>query len=264
MKSYDIIGRTDKGQVRAANEDHILVARMIKNRGGVRLRLEADDDFSDTYGLILAVADGVGGEAGGALASRLGLTVFDREFYKSVKMGLRFEEISELLRLAVSKANEALLREAERQPRFAHMGATLAGVCLFQGRYFVFNAGDSRVYRQRGGFLKQLTRDDTLVAQAVRAGAMTTAEAEASPDRHTITNCLGSVNLTLSLEEGPALRPGDSLLICSDGLHDLVDQERLEKIMAGGDLEEVMAALFHEAEAAGGLDNISVIMMRTS
>ena len=98
IKKYHIIGQTDRGAVRPANEDHILVGRMVKNRGRTLLRMEGDDDFLNKYGLLFAVADGVGGLAGGAEASRLGLTLFDHEYYQIPNRELKVSEAADILR----------------------------------------------------------------------------------------------------------------------------------------------------------------------
>jgi protein phosphatase len=259
MNLISIYGRTDRGLVRGHNEDHILVGRWIKNRGSILIEMEADDDYLADRGLLLAVADGVGGAAGGEHASWLGLAVFDQEFYSGEAVG----DLNERVRRAAALANEAVLDEALDRPELANMAATLSGICATPGRYLIYNAGDSRVYRFRNGCLKQLSRDDTLVAHAVRTGAMSAEEATQSNFRHTITNCLGDRNMSLALEEGPEPRSGDLVLICSDGLHDLVPHERLEEILSeNGALEIAADKLFAEAMDNGGHDNISVVLMR--
>lgn len=144
------------------------------------------------------------------------------------------------------------------------MGSTISGVCLTTHGYLVFNAGDSRVYRFRNSILKPLTRDDSLTTLAIEAGQMTFDEAEVSNARHTLTNCLGSHSFQLTVNAGPELRDNDVLLICSDGLYDLVPHERLEELLAGSqEMGNLIADLRNEAMAEGGHDNISIILIHS-
>jgi protein phosphatase len=141
------------------------------------------------------------------------------------------------------------------------MGCTLAGVALLGREWLYYCAGDSRVYRMRDGALKQLTRDDTLINIAIEAGRITQEEAERSSVRHTITNCLGTSTFKLAVELGPRLEPGDALLICSDGLHDMIGYADLEQAMAqSGDSRSKAFMLRDRALAAGGRDNIAIIV----
>lgn len=262
MMTYHIIGCTDKGPVRQANEDHILVGRFIKNRGEIDIRVQEDDDFVTAYGLILAVADGIGGVAGGATASRLALTAFERQFYSVEKDQANMAVYMDSIQSAAMRANETVLKAALGNDALAGMGCTLAGICLTPQGYIVFNAGDSRVYRYRNGILKPLSKDDTLTAMAVAAGRMTLEEAEQADARHTLTNCLGSSTFELRIEPGPELREQDLILICSDGLHDLVAHEELESIISQGETPEaVIYGLVSKAIEQGGHDNISIIVL---
>ena len=267
MRIFEICGRTETGPVRQANEDHILLGRFIKNSGRMSMEIAADDDFLTVYGMLFAIADGVGGEAGGALASRLALNALDTQFYGTEKGAEPIGKSREVLRAAGDRANQTLLAVQATRTELARMGCTLAGVCLAggpsRGQWLFFKAGDSRVYRFRDGFLSQVTRDDTITALAVDLGAMTAEKAKKSAKHHIITNCAGSATFELEIDAGRELRDGDVLLICSDGLHDLVPIERMEKLLAPGrDVRAMADSLVAEAVANGGRDNISVILIR--
>jgi len=242
------------------------LGRFIKNRGWLSIGLKQDDDFMAAYGLILAVADGVGGAAGGTLASRLALTAFERQFYGVEKSGNNLESYIEALQGAAARANEGLLALATKRPELSGFGCTLSGVCLTPMGYLVFNAGDSRVYHFRSGILKLLTKDDSVTALAVAAGQLTPEEAELSPVRHTLTNCVGSHSFHLAIHQGmelPDFIDQDLILICSDGLHDLVSHDELEKILSISQTEDLIATkLVEQAISQGGHDNISVILIR--
>jgi protein phosphatase len=254
-------GCTDTGLVRTVNEDHILLGRFIKNSGSMSMEFAADDDFLTSYGLLFAVADGIGGAAAGDIASRLALTTLERHFYGFEKSITTPEAYQQTLLAAANRANETVMQYAASRPECRGMGCTLTGVCLMPSGYLVFNSGDSRVYRFRSGFLKQLTDDDTLVNLAVKAGQMTYEEAEQSSTRHTITNSIGYADFRLKCSPGPELRDGDRLLICSDGLHDLVSIEVMERIIEQHEPEQATAALIAAAKENGGNDNISIILM---
>jgi protein phosphatase len=143
------------------------------------------------------------------------------------------------------------------------MGCTLSGVCLTTEGFLVFNAGDSRVYRLRDGILRQLTSDDSVAAIAVAGGVMSAGEAEASEARHTIVNLAGSEAFKLRVLDGPEVRDGDSLVVCTDGVHDLVPLEELEGVLAGASESRVMAErVMSRAIEHGGRDNISLVVIR--
>lgn len=260
MRAFSVYGYTEAGPVRAANEDHILLGRFLKNRGGLGLSFGEDDDFVAAFGVLFAVADGVGGNSGGGVASKLALTAFDAQFYSSEKEPDALSTCLAAIQAAGERANRTILDVAANRPELAAMGCTLAGVCLAASGYLVFSAGDSRVYRLRNGCLKQLTVDDSVVGAAVQAGHLSIAEAAQSPLRHTITNSLGSRSFQLHLEAGPDLREHDRLLICTDGLHDRLSHEEIESVMAAGHSpEESARGLVDKAISAGGTDNISVV-----
>lgn len=262
MKCYRILGRTETGPVRISNQDHILVADQILNDGKTDLFIRSWEDFPAKHGCILAVADGVGGEAGGQTASRMTLDFLKRLFYRPDAAIYDEEMLTEILYSASRQANESILYEGLVQPKFKRMGSTLTGVCLHMDWFLIYNAGDSRVYLERNNKLVQLTTDDTLTARAVRMGEMDPQKAKTAKERHTLTNCLGSPNFRFAVMRGPELHIADRLLICSDGLHDMVPEEELAVIMRSGlPLESLMNELYRSAYAHGGNDNTSVILV---
>ncbi|KPQ00005.1 MAG: protein phosphatase [Rhodobacteraceae bacterium HLUCCA12] len=257
---FDIFGRTEAGLVRQENEDHMLIGGMIRNRGSLGLRLDGDDELITGPGLLLAVADGIGGAAGGATASRLSLATLERAFNGDSR------PVRERLVWASEAANAAILDAARAQPELAGMGCTLAGVCLTGTGYLVFHAGDSRIYRYRRGVIKALTLDDTLAGLAVRAGRLTVGASARHPRRHVLTNYAGSLEFSLAIEDGRGPDDGDVVMICSDGLHDLVPPAELESLFdrAATDLDTLGHTLIESAIAHGGHDNVSVVLLRFS
>lgn len=263
MHGYTIFGCTETGLVRARNEDHILVGRHLKNRGTLTLKLDPDDDFISDYGLLLAVADGIGGAVGGATASRLALITLERQFYGTVKRR-NSEDFRQALTKAVDRANQAVLQATTQNSALVGMGCTLTGVCLTGNGYWLFSTGDSRVYRCRNRMLKLLTTDDTVAERNLRLGFAADGKPH-SEANHTLVNWVGRKDFTCRFEPGPELHNDDRLLICSDGLYDLVDDTILGERISAPDvsLETLGHQLLQEALAQGGWDNISLILLKT-
>ena len=263
MNTFHIVARTDKGPIRSANEDHILAGRFIKNSGTIELRIESSDDFLCRHGLLFAVADGVGGETGGAFASRQALSAMDLQFYGGIRLDASHDQYCAAIEAAGTRANETILALQNANPEHSRMACTLAGVCLTPSGYLVFHAGDSRVYRMRHKVFLPLTSDDTVVQEAVNDGLMTESEASENTARHTVLNFAGMAGFHLHISAGRELRPADILLICSDGIHDLVNLDVWSET-APQPLQatELVSNLFQAAVNAGGRDNISIIAIQ--
>ncbi|GAA2683553.1 MULTISPECIES: protein phosphatase 2C domain-containing protein [Actinosynnema] len=224
--------RSDRGLVRQNNEDSLYA--------GPRL---------------LAVADGMGGHAGGEVASKAvigALAPLDDH-------RLTGDPI-EQLHAAVESGNSAINDLVAANPALASMGTTLTAV-LFGGEWVVLlNIGDSRTYRMRDGALDQMTKDDSFVQSLVDAGYITQEEAEVHPKRSIVLRVLvgnDQVEPTTHLRRA---RAGDRFLLCSDGLSDVVDFEAIERAMREGDVVTCADTLISLALAGGGPDNVSVIV----
>lgn len=261
MMQFVLSGRTETGPVRGENEDVILVGRVIQDSGETGMCMDEKDIGLQRDGLLAVVADGMGGHAAGALAARVTLETLDEVFHQFEKNGDLWL-LTTALRTAAGRANQAVIETSASRPGCAGMGCTLAGVALLGREYVVFHAGDSRVYRFRHGALRPLTEDDTVVAMAVRNGRMTAQEAENSPAKHYVTNATGNASFELHTDGPHSLRPHDTLMICSDGLHGLIDFETMELLLSAETPAEARCeALAAEAVRRGGNDNISVILI---
>lgn len=264
MAVYEVYAHTEVGLVRQKNEDHMLVGRFIKNQGSLRLFFSRDDDFLKEHGLVFAIADGIGGEAGGEIASKEALKTLDQRFY-TVEKHNDPRLFMEALKKAIHQSNQRLLQCARDNIEYAHMGCTLSGICLVSPQYFVvFNVGDSRVYRYRAPELTLLTEDDTVTHWAMKTGKMDIKEARRSAQRHRLTNFLGYESFSCTIERGPLLHVEDVILICSDGLHDLVEEDHIATILSEKtfSLPTLGKKLADQAVDNGGNDNISLILMR--
>jgi protein phosphatase len=207
---------------------------------------------------VLTVADGMGGAAAGEVASRIftdtAIAVFTGPLATEEEALAKVQEVFRL-------ANERIRGYGSGSPRFKDMGCT-AEVLAFHGERFVLgHVGDSRTYLFRRGHLRQLTRDHSLVQDQVEQGLLTPEQARAHSLRNVILRAVGtSESLAVDILRGKGL-PGDILLLCSDGLHDMVRDERICEIMASQDgIQAKAARLVDAARSAGGYDNITVAL----
>lgn len=247
-----------KGIVRDHNEDCL-----------VSFELLFDKDATERFFGLYAVADGIGGYEGGEIASRLALLVFAENVVGSLLLpGLNSEthrlnqEVAlQILTEGVKTANNQVYTQAEQ----SGMGTTLAAVLIIDTMAYIANVGDSRVYLLNQGQLRQITNDHSLVASLVAANEVTPEEVYTHPRRNIITRCLGTepdVEVDLFTEE---LHPGGSLLLCSDGLWEMVrDNEIQEAVIKADDAQSACERLVKLANQNGGVDNVSVIMVKVS
>lgn len=260
MSVYEIYGRTDMGSEHKSNEDHILLGRFVKNRGELELRFSCEDDFIRDYGLLLAVADGIDGTAGGgAAASQQALTVLERRFYAAPKA----TAVRESLLDATEQANQALLEIHTRRPEWTHMGCTLSGICLLNKGFYLFNSGDSRIYRYRHGILKPLTRDDTTTQAALVSGQLSLEQAQSEPERHRLTNYLGNPYFSCHIEFVQALQDDDIIMIATDGFYDPIGDESIENKLREhqGSITQLGQQLRGIMQNSNGGDNFSFILL---
>lgn len=224
---------THQGKVRPTNQDTLVISEELS-----------------LYG----VADGMGGHNGGETASA----------------GARDEVLRALegktpslaaLREAIEQANTALFAQSEEEEALAGMGTTLSLMWLSDDFAYLAHVGDSRVYCLRDGALQQMTDDHSLVAELVRKGVLTQEQAEKHPLRNVITRAVGTetgIDIDLAVEDR---KPGDTWLICSDGLHGLVSDSDMEAILMANAPDKAAQLLLDAALEAGGRDNISVVVL---
>ena len=232
-------GSTDVGLCRPANEDSFAMAHEV--------------------GLYL-VADGMGGHKAGQLASRLASegTVCAIQALESQPVGPL-----EKLRHAVTCANREIHEQAERNAELRGMGTTLVAVLVEQGRVALAHVGDSRAYRIRRGRIRLLTDDHSIVGELLRRQQISEDAAREHPHRHVLTKALGvAPSVQPDLAELTPL-PGDTFLLCSDGLTThLQDREILDVVEQDRELQKTCDALIAAANHRGGIDNITILMLR--
>jgi len=170
---------------------------------------------------------------------------------------------AEVGRSAVHSANDRILRAGDRDPTSYGMGTTLTVAWVVAGAAEVFQVGDSRAYLWRGGRLEQLTKDQSLVSKLVEDGLLSPEQAETAAGRHIILQALGSEEALDVVHRSIAVKAGDVLLLCTDGLSGLVKHPALEQAFRkGGTLADQCTRLVRLAEDAGGTDNVTVVLAR--
>lgn len=240
---------SDAGRLRANNEDSI--------------------EWDAEAGLFL-VADGMGGCNAGEVASRLAVRMVLAEF-RQLPLSLPPREgcspvlSPPAMRLctAILKANRAVFEAGLQQPEYAGMGTTLVALLLHGQRAIIASIGDSRVYRYRAGQLEQLTVDHTVLQEQIEFGLITPAQARLMGGRGLITRALGvEPGLEVDVQEQP-LAAGDTFLLCTDGLFDMITDGEIAAILAAsqGSVKTAALELVAAANAAGGYDNVSVIVV---
>jgi protein phosphatase len=238
------------------------------NTGALRWAARSDvgkarDRNEDSYfggEHVFAVADGLGGHNAGDVASRLAIEPI-RNLDRRIG-GVPDDRVADTLADAVLEANRAVYMRAQADAKVRGMGTTLTAVAVADGAAHLAHVGDSRCYLLRGGAISQLSSDHTLVARMVQEGKLTPEQAETHPQRSILTRALGAepeIDVD-SLEV--SLVPGDRLLLCSDGLSSVIGEERIQAILEGSsDLDQACTRLIEEANAHGGPDNITVILV---
>ena len=246
MKSQKFGFRTDKGKRRDGNEDALLLL--------------------PKYG-IFAVADGVGGQNSGEVASRKAMTGIENFIAKNPLSGAdeldgKYREnwLKGYFHRCLQKVNAEIMKEAEADPVMDKMATTLVLCFDDMESVYVVNMGDSRAYILREDVLTQLTEDHTYVNNLINAGTLTKSEARLHPQKNIITKALGSTKNTDPDFYRFDLHKGDRILLCTDGLHgELTDEEIAKYVRRKDDLNTICTELVEAANSNGGHDNITVI-----
>jgi serine/threonine protein phosphatase PrpC len=263
-------GETDTGRRRTQNQDRILVHVAPATDAAVGL---------------FAVADGMGGQSAGDVASRLTLETIEQDLIhfidQTILPSLQADAETERLSLddpgtgapvpsfrdalldAILRSNRRIRDFGDSNPESAGLGSTLTIALVVGDLALIGNIGDSRTYLVRDGTIRRLTQDHSLVSSLVRQGLITDEEVYNHPHRNLVYQALGTredVSPDIAVER---LQSGDVLLLCSDGLWEMVRDEEIRQVVAEEpQLEPAVSRLIHQANANGGVDNISVVLVR--
>jgi protein phosphatase len=238
-----MVSRTDIGLIRLVNEDRAVVK---PNCGGWSLAI---------------VADGMGGQQAGDIASQMAIETIQRELER-LTPSMSVEDCKEALKRAIEIANENIYEFALSRENYHGMGTTVVAVIASHEIVIVGHIGDSRAYKIDAGSIVQLTEDHSLVNELVKNGHITQEEAFHHPRRNVLIRALGTdptVEADIRHVEWAA---GDMILLCSDGLSGMIDETAILRIVRGqADLEKAAEHLIHSALDAGGDDNVTVILL---
>ena len=248
--ALEVVCRTDTGMIRSHNEDAV---------------------FADGALGIAILADGMGGYNAGEVASGMATTLLSTNFARFLptfqiegndRLNNAFAE--RYLTEEANSANAAIFNAAQSQPQYAGMGTTLVIAWFYDNRMSVLHVGDSRLYRLRDEKLEQLTRDHSLLQEQLDSGMITPDEARYSQNKNLVTRALGVDPMVDPEVHDYELRNGDIVLLCSDGLNDMVDDEDIALTLQtlGGNLALAGDQLIQMANDNGGRDNVSVILVK--
>ncbi len=242
--NYEFTAHTHTGMLRTNNEDAVT--------------------FDEALGLGV-LADGMGGYNAGEVAASMAASIIRAELAQwlgAAALDAAPKEVRRAIDSSVATANLAILNAARSNVNYSGMGTTLVVTLLHGGRLFLGHIGDSRCYRMRQQ-LVQITKDHSLLQEQLDAGLITPAQAAFSTQRNLVTRALG-IEDTVALELNEfAVEAGDIYLVCSDGLSDMVDDASIARIVgAEGGLRDKARQLVDTANACGGRDNITVLLMQ--
>ncbi len=241
-------GKSDIGRIRANNEDSFLIEEALE---------------------LYAVADGMGGHAGGGTASRMAVACVQQTVREAARKRTNTGSSHQLsavqvLAQAFLEANRAVLEAASRDVSLRGMGTTMTALMLEASQVHIAHVGDSRAYRYRSGRLEQLTQDHSLVAEQVRAGLISPEAARSSPYRHVISRAVG-IDLgmqpdTITLNSAG----GDIYLLVTDGLTEMATDEEIGRIVEKTPVPHIPEKLIEHANERGGVDNITVVAVNVA
>lgn len=268
----DVAGATDVGKARENNEDQYLIAglRRVVEIEETSIPLEGRLEFTrGASALLLLVADGVGGGKGGEEASSRTLDTIVRYvagsslFFSNLDKEGQHALLQDLT-LSVQWSHAAVRNEAAGRASLQGMATTLTMVLVLWPRAYVVQIGDSRCYHLRPPAITQLTKDQTMAQDMIEQGLLPAAAAERSPLSHVLSQAVGNRESEIWPEISSLdLEPGDSLLLCTDGLTKHVADGRIAEVMAKADsAKEACASLIDAALRDGGSDNVTVVVTR--
>ena len=239
-------GLTDPGCVRTQNQDAFQIVQL------------------DRFTQLCVVCDGMGGAKSGNIASSLAIDVFVQEIKRVHKSGMSREQVEQMLRGAAKLANFTVYDQAQEVEDFGGMGTTLVAVYITGRRATIVNVGDSRCYAVNREGIQQITTDHSLVQMMLRRGELTEEQARFYPGKNYITRAIGTEPTVECDIFSWKLERGDALLLCSDGLHGIVDdQEMLFEVVHGVNKANCCQRLLNIAKSRGAPDNVTSVLVMT-
>ena len=235
-----IFSKTDRGRVRTDNQDAYFAGKIT-------------DDA-----VFAVVCDGMGGANAGNVASELAVRHISEYVIRSYRDGMDMTDTEKTLKNAIVSANISLYDKAVNNAELAGMGTTAVAAFVKDGTAVIAHVGDSRIYLVNGE-IKQLTRDHSVVQSLIESGKITPEDAKVHPRKNVITRALGAEENVAVDSDCLNLSNGDTLLLCSDGLTNFLDDKDILKVFQNNDISAVAERLVEEANETGGGDNITVV-----
>ncbi len=241
---YHFCAKTDPGRARDNNEDSVVF---------------------DEPSLTAVLADGMGGYNAGEIASGMATAFIKSELSRwltEAGEGAKAKEVRRAMEICVDNANRSIFNSANSNAQYAGMGTTLVVGVFREDKLVIGHIGDSRCYRLRAGVLEQITKDHSLLQEQMDAGLITPEQAATSSIKNLVTRALGVDESVLLEVNEHSVQVGDTYLMCSDGLSDMIDDDAIAKIVTGEvPLEQKAKQLIDQANDNGGRDNISVLLV---
>jgi PPM family protein phosphatase len=243
--TLEFYSATDTGRARNNNEDSVAV--------------------DDPTGLVV-LADGMGGYNAGEVASGMATSFIKAELGRwllEASENATDADVRRAMDICVDNANRAIFNAANSNPQYAGMGTTLVVGVFRESRLLMGHVGDSRGYRLRASRMSQITHDHSLLQEQIDSGLITPEQAAFSANKNLVTRAVGVEDTVLLETHLHDVLPGDTYLLCSDGLSDMLDDESITQLMLSAEtLPEIATALIDASNDAGGKDNISVVLAR--
>lgn len=243
--SFEYFSMTDPGRARDNNEDSVAV---------------------DEKAALVVLADGMGGYNAGEVASGMATSFIKSELGRwmtEASANASDTDVRRAMDICVDNANRAIFNASNSNPQYAGMGTTLVMAVMREGRILIGHIGDSRAYRYRAGKIAQVTKDHSLLQEQIDAGLITPEQAAYSSNKNLVTRAVGVEDTVLLETHTHELLPGDVVLLCSDGLSDMITDEQIAGVLQStNDLQEAGIGLIAAANGAGGRDNIAVVLVR--
>jgi len=236
-------GKTDAGRLRNSSQDAFICARLSESA------------------LFCAVCDGMGGVNGGNVASSIAIKVISDRIMDVYRDGLSSNSIRNLFETAIAAANIEIYDSAMADENLRGMGTTVVATLVVGRRLHLAHVGDSRAYLVGDSGMVQITKDHSVVQAMVEKGQLTQKEAKNHPRKHFITRALGAEDTVKCDYCEQELDEGDRVLICTDGLTNMMETDEIYRIIQSVDTESVPERLIHEANMVGGSDNITVVVI---
>lgn len=245
--NYKFCAKTDTGRSRENNEDSVAYDESTR---------------------LVVLADGMGGYNAGEIASGMATAFIKSELSRWLSEAAetaKLREVRRAMEICVDNANLSIYSAANSNAHYSGMGTTLVVGVFREDKFLVGHIGDSRCYRHRGAELQQITKDHSLLQEQLDAGLITPEQATTSSIRNLVTRALGVEDVVMLEINEHDVQLGDTYILCSDGLSDMIDDATIAKIMnVQADLTEKAAFLIEAANEHGGRDNISVVMVEVT